>query len=116
MSSAISQFDAGSTVFLELSFADRNGVSVTPNALAMQINDVTNGVVVYPKTSISAPASPQTTAEVPIAATLNVMTRPCQLQTNRVIVTATLPDGSIVVNDFPYTLNNPAYLKTTVRA
>lgn len=115
MSALISQFDAGSTVYLELAFADRLGVPNTPSAVSMQINDITNGASVYANTPLIPPTSPQTTAEYPIASTLNVMTRPTASQTNKVIITATLSDGSIVVADYSYVLNNPLQLATAYK-
>lgn len=108
MSTAISTFDAGTTVFLELAFTDRNGVAATPTALTMQIIDTTNGKVVYAVTSQTPPVSPQTTLEIAIAASVNVMTVQSAYQSNTVIVSATYSDASITVAHFPYTLCNPA--------
>lgn len=106
-------FDVGTTVFLELAFTDRYGVMAIPTAVTMQINDVTNGGIIYPATGQAAPAG--STLEIAIPATLNVMTRPVQTQTNTVVITATYPDGSITVDDFTYLLNNPSLLKTSYR-
>lgn len=109
-------FEAGTTVFCELSFSDRYGVAVTPNTVTMQILDTTNGTQISPETSVSPPGSPQSTLEIPISALLNSMTRPCTTQTMTVVIRATYPDGSKVVQKSNYTLDNPTFLKTVVAA
>jgi hypothetical protein len=106
--SALSIFDVGSTIFLELAYTTRTGAPVTPTAASMQINDVTNSKVLYPNTALPNPSG--STQEVQLPTAGSTMTNPTQTQINRVIVTATLPDGSIAVGDFSYQLNNPTLL------
>lgn len=101
-------YDAGTSIYFEAAFTDRNGAAVTPTAAWIQLNDVTNAQVLYPKTSIVAPTG--STQEIPIPSVGSTMTKPTQTQNNRLIVTVTLPDGSSQVNDFPYQLNNPTLL------
>lgn len=106
--SVLPQFDAGSSIFFEAAYTDRNNVAVTPTAAWIQLNDVTNAQVLYPKTAIATPTG--STQEIPVPSVGSVMTKPTQLQTNRLIVTVTLPDGSNQVGDFSYLLNNPTLL------
>lgn len=103
-------FDAGTSIFFEAAFTDRTGVGVTPTAVWIQVNDLTNAQVLYPKTSITPPSG--STMEIPVPSAGSVMTKPKQSQTNSLIVTATLPDGTSQVNDFSYQLNNPTLLPT----
>lgn len=101
-------FDVGSSIFFEAAYSDRNNNAVTPTAAWIQLVDVTNAVALYPKTAIAAPSGP--TQEIAIPAAGSVMTKPTQTQTNRLIVTVTLPDGTTSVGDFSYQLNNPTLL------
>lgn len=103
------QFDAGASIFFEASFTDRNNNAVTPTAVWIQVNDVTNAQVLYPKTSLAPPGG--STLEITIPAAGLAMTKPTQLQNNKLIVSATLPDGTSAVNDFSYQLNNATLLQ-----
>jgi len=106
---SVSSFDAGTSIFFEAAYTDRNNAAVTPTAVSIQVNDVTNAQVLYPKTAIAPPSG--STQEIPIPAAGTAMTRPTATQTNKLIVTATLPDSTVQVGDFSYQLNNPTYLQ-----
>jgi hypothetical protein len=106
--SALSIFDAGSTIFLELVYTTRTGTPVTPSSGTMEIIDVTNAKVLYPTTAIAAPSGSTQEIQLPTAA--SAMTNPTATQTNKVVITMTLPDASLIVGDFSYQLNNPTLL------
>jgi len=109
--SALPIFDAGSTIFLELVYTTRTGAAVTPSSGTMEIIDVTNAKVLYPTAAMTPPSS--STQEVQLPTIAGTMTGPTTTQTNKVVITMTLPDGSFTVGDFSYQLNNAALLSST---
>ena len=109
--SALSIYDVGSSIYFEAAYSDRTGAPTTPTAVWIELIDVTNAQVLYPKTSFVAPTGP--TQEIPVPSVGSAMTKPTQTQTNRLIVTATLSDGSSQVGDFSYQLNNPTLLSSS---
>jgi hypothetical protein len=108
--STLAIFDVGSSIFFEAAYTDRNGNAATPTAVSIELIDVTNAQVLYPNTAIGTPTGP--TQEIAVPGVGSVMTKPTQTQTNRLVVTATLPDGTTQVGDFSYQLNNPTLLSS----